>query len=206
MAAIHRDFEYAPNAARAWTRRSTRRWSARRGVCQDFAHIMIAALRRLGLPCRYVSGYIAPHAGRRRSATSRRAPRTRGSRCCLPDARLGRPRPDAQHARPASATSASPSDATTPIVPPTRGVFKGGAGSTLTVRRGGQPRRCARRARPPMLPEPQWATEAAAVPRMTNASGKAAAATAAVGIEARLGLISLGRQRRTSCAGRCFAP
>ena len=30
----------------------------RRGVCQDFAHIMIAGLRGLGLPAAYVSGYI----------------------------------------------------------------------------------------------------------------------------------------------------
>ncbi len=31
---------------------------SRQGVCQDFAHIMIAALRRLRIPCRYVSGYL----------------------------------------------------------------------------------------------------------------------------------------------------
>lgn len=30
----------------------------RRGVCQDFAHLQIACLRSLGLPARYVSGYI----------------------------------------------------------------------------------------------------------------------------------------------------
>ena len=30
----------------------------RRGVCQDFAHVMIACLRSLGLPARYVSGYL----------------------------------------------------------------------------------------------------------------------------------------------------
>lgn len=30
----------------------------RRGVCQDFAHIMIACLRTMGLPARYVSGYL----------------------------------------------------------------------------------------------------------------------------------------------------
>ena len=30
----------------------------RAGVCQDFAHLMIAALRSLGLPARYVSGYL----------------------------------------------------------------------------------------------------------------------------------------------------
>ena len=30
----------------------------RKGVCQDFSHIFLAGLRSLGLPCRYVSGYI----------------------------------------------------------------------------------------------------------------------------------------------------
>jgi transglutaminase-like putative cysteine protease len=30
----------------------------RKGVCQDFAHIMIAMARGIGIPCRYVSGYI----------------------------------------------------------------------------------------------------------------------------------------------------
>lgn len=33
----------------------------RRGVCQDFAHLQISALRSLGLPARYVSGYILTH-------------------------------------------------------------------------------------------------------------------------------------------------
>ena len=32
--------------------------AARAGVCQDFAHIMIAVLRSAGVPARYVSGYI----------------------------------------------------------------------------------------------------------------------------------------------------
>lgn len=31
---------------------------SRQGVCQDFAHIMIALVRHLGIPCRYVSGYL----------------------------------------------------------------------------------------------------------------------------------------------------
>jgi transglutaminase-like putative cysteine protease len=30
----------------------------RAGVCQDFAHIMIALVRGLGIPCRYISGYL----------------------------------------------------------------------------------------------------------------------------------------------------
>ena len=33
-------------------------WKKRRGVCQDFAHLGIACLRSLGLPARYVSGYL----------------------------------------------------------------------------------------------------------------------------------------------------
>jgi transglutaminase-like putative cysteine protease len=33
-------------------------FTARRGVCQDFAHIMLACLRSLGLSARYVSGYL----------------------------------------------------------------------------------------------------------------------------------------------------
>ena len=33
----------------------------REGVCQDFSHLMIASLRALGLPARYVSGYIRTH-------------------------------------------------------------------------------------------------------------------------------------------------
>jgi transglutaminase-like putative cysteine protease len=33
---------------------------ARAGVCQDLAHIMIALGRRIGIPCRYVSGYLSP--------------------------------------------------------------------------------------------------------------------------------------------------
>ena len=31
---------------------------SRQGVCQDFSHIMITVVRNLGIPCRYVSGYL----------------------------------------------------------------------------------------------------------------------------------------------------
>jgi transglutaminase-like putative cysteine protease len=37
-------------------------WQARSGVCQDFAHLTIGALRALGIPARYVSGYQHPRA------------------------------------------------------------------------------------------------------------------------------------------------
>lgn len=35
-------------------------WAEGRGVCQDFAHVTIGALRSLGMPARYISGYLAP--------------------------------------------------------------------------------------------------------------------------------------------------
>ncbi len=35
-------------------------WAARQGVCQDFAHVTLGALRALGIPARYVSGYLHP--------------------------------------------------------------------------------------------------------------------------------------------------
>lgn len=35
-------------------------WDERAGVCQDFAHVTVGALRSLGIPARYVSGYLVP--------------------------------------------------------------------------------------------------------------------------------------------------
>jgi transglutaminase-like putative cysteine protease len=55
--AIRADFAYDPDATRVSTP-AIEAFNARRGVCQDFAHIMIAGLRGLGLPAAYVSGYI----------------------------------------------------------------------------------------------------------------------------------------------------
>ena len=37
-------------------------WANRSGVCQDFAHLSLGALRHLGIPARYVSGYLHPNA------------------------------------------------------------------------------------------------------------------------------------------------
>ena len=37
-------------------------WTERRGVCQDFAHVCLGALREAGIPARYVSGYLHPSA------------------------------------------------------------------------------------------------------------------------------------------------
>ncbi len=35
-------------------------WNLKAGVCQDFAHLMLVMLRMIGIPARYVSGYICP--------------------------------------------------------------------------------------------------------------------------------------------------
>ncbi|HYP46070.1 MAG TPA: transglutaminase family protein [Propionibacteriaceae bacterium] len=39
-------------------------WAGGRGVCQDYTHLALAALRSVGLPARYVSGYLHPKASR----------------------------------------------------------------------------------------------------------------------------------------------
>ncbi|MCO5089418.1 transglutaminase family protein [Bosea sp. (in: a-proteobacteria)] len=57
MARIRRDFVYDPEATEVSTPLADA-FARRHGVCQDFAHIMIAGLRGLGLPAAYVSGYI----------------------------------------------------------------------------------------------------------------------------------------------------
>jgi len=36
-------------------------WDLKAGVCQDFAHILLVMLRLMGIPARYVSGYVCPH-------------------------------------------------------------------------------------------------------------------------------------------------
>ena len=56
-AQIHRDFRFDPLATTVATPLADF-FQNRRGVCQDFAHFGIACLRSLGLPARYVSGYL----------------------------------------------------------------------------------------------------------------------------------------------------
>ena len=56
-ARIHGEFQFDATATTVSTP-LTQVLEHRRGVCQDFAHLMIACLRSLGLPARYVSGYL----------------------------------------------------------------------------------------------------------------------------------------------------
>ena len=55
--ALYEAFAYVPNATRVDSP-IDEALEARGGVCQDFAHIMIALVRQLRIPCRYVSGYL----------------------------------------------------------------------------------------------------------------------------------------------------
>lgn len=60
MHLVHQQFEYLPQSTTVATA-ALQALAQRQGVCQDFAHVMIGALRSLGLAARYVSGYILTH-------------------------------------------------------------------------------------------------------------------------------------------------
>src|SRR6266700_3017741 len=102
----------------------------RKGVCQDFAHIMIALARKLRIPCRYVSGYLF-HADPIKAAAAGGASHA-WVEALLPG--LGWTEFDPtnnvlsgdRHIRVAVGRDYAE-------VPPTRGVFKGGAESELSV-------------------------------------------------------------------------
>jgi transglutaminase-like putative cysteine protease len=55
--AIYALFAYVPNSTKVDSA-IEEALQTRQGVCQDFAHIMITLVRRLKVPCRYVSGYM----------------------------------------------------------------------------------------------------------------------------------------------------
>jgi len=57
MNRIHADFRYDTSVTDATTP-VDRVFEIRAGVCQDLAHVGIAAMRAVGLPARYVSGYL----------------------------------------------------------------------------------------------------------------------------------------------------
>ncbi len=117
MQRISDEFDYDPEATTVRTH-ARDAFALRRGVCQDFAHVMIGALRSLGLPAAYVSGYLrtVPRGG---------APRLTGADAMHAWSRSGagmrwagrisiRPTPCA----PAAITFRSPSAATTPTSRP----------------------------------------------------------------------------------------
>ena len=97
-----------------------------RGVCQDFAHVMLAACRRAGIPSRYVSGYLYDPQEEHEAESH--------AWVDVLDAQRGWVSIDPTHDREQTeayvrvAVGRDYAD-----VPPTRGVFKGGSEETLEV-------------------------------------------------------------------------
>ncbi|WNM25463.1 transglutaminase family protein [Demequina capsici] len=56
---LHDRIGYVPGSTSVHTP-ATHAWEASSGVCQDFAHLAIGALRHVDIPARYVSGYLHP--------------------------------------------------------------------------------------------------------------------------------------------------
>ena len=127
--AMFNHFDYAPETTTIDTP-IAEAIIAGRGVCQDFAHIMLGLLRSFGIPARYVSGYLYNRSGTRERSV-----------------------PEASHAwveallpglgwigfDPTNDLLAGERHIRTAIgrdyhdVPPTRGVYRGGADTELSV-------------------------------------------------------------------------
>jgi transglutaminase-like putative cysteine protease len=127
--AIYRAFKYRPKSTRVDSP-IDEALEARQGVCQDFAHIFIALLRRLAIPARYVSGYL--YHGSEDRDRSRQGATHAWVEAWLPGAGwLG--------FDPTNNLLASERHIRTAIgrdyadVPPTRGVYKGEASTVLKV-------------------------------------------------------------------------
>ena len=56
---IHERIRYERGST-AVTSTASQVWELGKGVCQDFSHVALGALRSIGLPARYVSGYLHP--------------------------------------------------------------------------------------------------------------------------------------------------
>jgi|SRR5579871_4513178 len=127
--AVYNAIEYVPKSTRVDSPAEDALRN-RQGVCQDYSHIMIALVRRLGIPCRYVSGYLFHKTGTKTRSTE-------GATHAWVEAYL--PGLGWLGLDPTNNVIAGETHVRTAVgrdyadVPPTRGVFKGGASSELTV-------------------------------------------------------------------------
>ena len=121
---LHDIFEYTPGST-AVDSPIERILETRRGVCQDYAHVMASILRSWGVPSRYVSGYLGPDASLARPGQSHA-----WVECWYPELGWTGMDPannshgDHRHVRVAVGRDYAD-------VPPTRGVYRGAADSTL---------------------------------------------------------------------------
>ncbi len=136
MEATWKRMTYQPGATDVRTKASES-LELGRGVCQDFAHVMIAACRSLAIPARYVSGYLySPRLVRERKDAGIEVPDNAASHAWVDVHIAGQgwisldpthnSRQTDQYVR--VATGRDYAD-----VPPTRGIYKGNARETLTV-------------------------------------------------------------------------
>lgn len=56
---VYSEMQYVPGTTGVHTS-AIEAWSEKKGVCQDYAHLTLVLLRSLGIPSRYVSGYLYP--------------------------------------------------------------------------------------------------------------------------------------------------
>ncbi len=121
---LHRLLEYAPGETR-YDSPIDRILETGRGVCQDYAHVMAAIMRGWGIPCRYVSGYLGPPAGEVAKCESHA-----WVECWFPDIGwigfdpTNDTEGDERHIRVGVGRDYAD-------VPPSRGIFRGAAGSIL---------------------------------------------------------------------------
>jgi transglutaminase-like putative cysteine protease len=127
MDAVRGKLVYEPGATDVQTR-ADEVLALGRGVCQDFAHVLLAACRSVRIPARYVSGYLYDQTLEGDNAASH-------AWVDIWDEGRGWLALDPTHDRQQSesyvrvAVGRDYGD-----VPPTRGVYKGGASETLSVR------------------------------------------------------------------------
>ena len=125
---VRGEMKYQPGATGVHSRGEDA-WAERSGVCQDFAHITVGALRSLGVPARYVSGYLVPKRTRP-SATRARVRATPGSSS---GTTAGSPSTPPTAPRWAATTSSSPAGRDYEDVPPFKGIYSGRAKASLEV-------------------------------------------------------------------------
>nr|WP_257907142.1 transglutaminase family protein [Janibacter limosus] len=71
VARVHEALTYERGIT-GWQATAAEVWERRGGVCRDFAHLTLGALRSVGIPARYVSG--VPHRRGRRGRPRRHGP------------------------------------------------------------------------------------------------------------------------------------
>ncbi|MBY6676157.1 MULTISPECIES: transglutaminase family protein [unclassified Rhodococcus (in: high G+C Gram-positive bacteria)] len=58
---VNQEMSYVPGTTGVHTS-AVEAWAEKKGVCQDYAHLTLVLLRSIGIPARYVSGYLHPNA------------------------------------------------------------------------------------------------------------------------------------------------